>query len=321
MRIAHISDLHILDLVGVSPRQFLNRRIAGATNLLLFRNGKHRPEILERLIEDLLLEDVDHIAITGDLSNLALDAEFDRVFHLIKLLGGYNRVSIVPGNHDYYTAGAIAHRRFEKYFHRFMFRSFSDTQTSFYPWEKQIDKVVFLGLNSATHTTPPLSYGLVSDRQLDDARKILTNRKNLNRRKVVLLHHCLHKQESSREWSTRLIGRDKLLDLLKETGVDLVLHGHDHRGRSWDLEGEKGNTKIICCGSSTIMDPDHARAARYRIITLGEQGLRRVATTLSRPHERRFLRRSRDVFQDARKALTTPHAYSPPIRPPTPQTY
>ena len=43
MRVAHFSDLHVLDLEGVSTSRFLNKRFTGWVNLRLKRQHKHRP--------------------------------------------------------------------------------------------------------------------------------------------------------------------------------------------------------------------------------------------------------------------------------------
>ena len=114
MRIAHLSDLHLLDLKGVHPRRFLNRRVTGMVNLLTKRRNAHSPQIFERLLEDILEQNVDHVVITGDVTNLALESEFERVAAYLRLLWDYQHVSLVPGNHDYYTGGARRAQRFGK---------------------------------------------------------------------------------------------------------------------------------------------------------------------------------------------------------------
>ncbi|MFH1532781.1 MAG: metallophosphoesterase [Pseudomonadota bacterium] len=291
MRIAHISDLHILDLAGVRVGRFANRRLIGGANLVLRRRGQYRADILERLIEDILREGVDHVAITGDLSNLALESEFERVFHLIKLLGGYDRVSVVPGNHDYYTGGAIAARRFEKFFHGFMYQGYSDLKTVFYPYSKVLGDVVLVGLNSACHTTPPMSYGTLSAKQLDAADKILSSSRVRNLRKVVLLHHTLHRRPWHTEATTRLVNRESLLRVLMRNRVDLALYGHDHQGRMWELDEGGHRLHLVNCGSSTRLGPQPDQRARYRLITVElEAGVRRIETKVYDPNERRFYR-------------------------------
>ena len=54
MRIAHFSDLHLLDLEGVSPTRFLNKRLTGLLNIRLKRGHVHRAEgLAQRGAQDL----------------------------------------------------------------------------------------------------------------------------------------------------------------------------------------------------------------------------------------------------------------------------
>ena len=41
MRFAQISDIHVPDFEGVTARDFMNKRITGALNLLTGRRGSH----------------------------------------------------------------------------------------------------------------------------------------------------------------------------------------------------------------------------------------------------------------------------------------
>ncbi len=76
MKIGHISDLHILEVHDVRPWHFLNKRLVGGTNLLLNRGKRHSPKVVHKALSRLDELGVDHIAITGDLTNLALPSEF-----------------------------------------------------------------------------------------------------------------------------------------------------------------------------------------------------------------------------------------------------
>ena len=289
MRLAHVSDLHILDLNGVSWKRFASRRLFGGPNLLLHRAREHRPEILEMLIEDLLKEEPDHVVLTGDLSNLALESEFERVFQLLKLLGGYSRLSVVPGNHDYYTARAVDTRRFEKYFHPFMFKDgFSDLDLDIYPYRKVVGEVMLIGMNSATRTLPPLSYGTVGDRQLELLERMLSSRERASCVTCVFLHHALHKRDYIKESTSGLVNRERFLRLMDEQQVDLVLYGHDHTGQMWRREHRGHSTLYVCCGSSTRLTDDPSTVARYRMITVDHGRIRKVDNRVFDPQSRRF---------------------------------
>ena len=290
MRLAHISDLHILDLHGVSPKRFLSRRVLGGAHLLVRRAREHLPELLENLAEDLLKEEPDHIVITGDLSNLALESEFERVFQLIKLLGGYSKLSVVPGNHDYYTTQAADNRRFEKFFSPFMFRrEFSDLDVDVYPYTKQVGELYLVGVNSATRTVPPLSYGTIGDRQLELIDKRLGAPERQGHLTCLFLHHALHTRDFVKEATSGLLNRDRLLDLIQRHRVDLVLYGHDHVGRTWKQANRGHSTLFVCCGSSTRLTDNPSTMARYRLITVDHGRIRRVDTKVFDAQTRRFV--------------------------------
>ena len=53
MRIVHLSDPHLLDLDGVSPWRFANKRLTGWVNLRLKRGHAHRPRLVDAIIDDV----------------------------------------------------------------------------------------------------------------------------------------------------------------------------------------------------------------------------------------------------------------------------
>src|SRR6185369_3679834 len=76
-RIAHISDLHVLSRTGAHWRAMLfNKRITGYANTLLRRGRVHRREFLLAVLKAAAKE-ADHVVVTGDITNLALESEFD----------------------------------------------------------------------------------------------------------------------------------------------------------------------------------------------------------------------------------------------------
>src|SRR3954453_21041326 len=122
MRIAHFSDLHVLALDGVPTHRFLNKRFTGWVNLRVKRSHKHRPAHVRAVAREVARAKVDHVVITGDLTNLALEQEFDAVKKLIEDALGVDadRLTIVPGNHDLYTRGAMRSQRFTHSFSRYL---------------------------------------------------------------------------------------------------------------------------------------------------------------------------------------------------------
>src|SRR5262245_26716302 len=115
MRFAHLSDLHALELSGVSPWRFLNKRLAGGLNLLRKRASQHPLRLLDLVCEDLQKVPLDHVVVTGDLTNVSLPSEFLRARQALERSGRTPRdVSVIPGNHDVYVLEAMLSRNFER---------------------------------------------------------------------------------------------------------------------------------------------------------------------------------------------------------------
>ncbi len=117
-----MSDLHLLGFAsGAVPGRLFNKRATGYANLRLKRGHKHHREPVLAARERIRELGVDHVVVTGDVSNLALEREFDAVSDFLDSLHlDANAISVVPGNHDAYTRGAVKSERFRAWFGRFM---------------------------------------------------------------------------------------------------------------------------------------------------------------------------------------------------------
>jgi len=118
LRIAHISDTHVLSHAGTKWRDLLfNKRITGYANTLLRRGRVHRREYLVAVLRAAARE-ADHVVVTGDITNLALESEFDDARALLD--GVAPEVTVIPGNHDIYLPSTHRERRFPHHFAPFV---------------------------------------------------------------------------------------------------------------------------------------------------------------------------------------------------------
>ena len=106
-RLAHISDVHLSPLPRVRYRELASKRITGYINWLRNRKNAMHGTVLDSLISDMQAQFPNHIAVTGDLVNLALNLEIDIAQDWLSRLGNSHDVSVVPGNHDAYVPGAL----------------------------------------------------------------------------------------------------------------------------------------------------------------------------------------------------------------------
>ena len=74
--LAHLSDPHLPPLPTARLRELAGKRALGYLNWTRNRHKYHRREVLDALVADMQAQRPDHIAVTGDLVNLALEAEF-----------------------------------------------------------------------------------------------------------------------------------------------------------------------------------------------------------------------------------------------------
>src|SRR5580704_3333994 len=107
--LAHLSDPHLPPLPSPRLSELMGKRAFGYLNWTRNRHRYHRRDVLDVLVSDLQAQVPDHIAITGDLVNLALEAEFAPARAWLEDIGSPERVTVVPGNHDAYVR-ATRHR-------------------------------------------------------------------------------------------------------------------------------------------------------------------------------------------------------------------
>ena len=114
----HTSDIHLLDLSGVSPWRYLNKRLTGRVNLALRRGRSHDGRLFEAMMDHAPILGVERLVVTGDLTNLALEPEFDLVQRTLR--AAPVPATVIPGNHDTYTRGSVRTGRFESFLSEFM---------------------------------------------------------------------------------------------------------------------------------------------------------------------------------------------------------
>src|SRR5450631_1645976 len=101
--LAHLSDPHLPPLPVPRLRELAGKRALGYLNWTRNRRRYHRRDVLDALVSDMRAQAPDHIAVTGDLVNLALEAEFAPARAWLESVGTPDGVTIVPGNHDAYV--------------------------------------------------------------------------------------------------------------------------------------------------------------------------------------------------------------------------
>ena len=92
--LAHLSDPHLPPLPAPRLRDLAGKRALGDLNWTRNRHKYHRRDVLDALVSDMQERRPDHIAITGDLVNLALEAEFSPARAWLESVGPPDHVTV-----------------------------------------------------------------------------------------------------------------------------------------------------------------------------------------------------------------------------------
>jgi 3',5'-cyclic AMP phosphodiesterase CpdA len=288
MRIAHVSDLHLVALEGAVPFRLLNKRISGYLNLVLNRSHSHKEEIARKILAHLREQSPDHVIVTGDVSNLALEAEFDLVRAVLDSVLGLDpaSVTIVPGNHDLYTKGSARARRFAKSLRPYLLSDMPDLVSSHpggpFPVVKLRGQAAIIGLSTAVPRPPLVSSGWLGPEQLAAFSRILESPEVRSRTPVIALHHPLLNPPS--RIKARLEGIDDSADLvsrLSHLARGVVAHGHLHR-RVWrTLVTQTGHLEVVGATSASLSHTSPERTAGYNLYEIDDTGaISRISATV-----------------------------------------
>jgi 3',5'-cyclic AMP phosphodiesterase CpdA len=259
--LAHLSDPHLGPLPRPRLRELASKRAIGFLNWHRRRKTIHRGEILEPLVADLKAQSPDHIALTGDLVNIALPSEFSSSRVWLDKLGAARDVTFVPGNHDFYIRRA-AH---EPHSHWGDFMRGDGEAPDEFPFLRRRGPIALIGLSSAVPTPLFMATGLLGEQQLARLAALLDRLAGENLLRVLLIHHPPVSKPIHR--FKRLLDSAELREILKARGADLVLHGHDHLHSVVYLDGPKGKIPSIGVPSASAAggEEDPAAYNLYRI--------------------------------------------------------
>jgi 3',5'-cyclic AMP phosphodiesterase CpdA len=227
--LAHLSDLHL----ALPPRisNLAGKRGLGFVNWQRKRKFIHRRDVLDAITQDVKAQAPDHIAVTGDLVNLSLPAEYAQAKQWLQSLGDPSDVTIVPGNHDAYVRSAA--RSPAAFWGNYMR---GDDGLEHFPFIRRRGNIALIALSTGVPTGPFMATGRLGQRQLASFADALEQTQGTFR--VVLIHHP--PTSPLRRFLRRLTDAASFRGVLAEKGAELVLHGHDHRRLVIWLQGPAG---------------------------------------------------------------------------------
>lgn len=268
-KLAHISDPHLGPLPNIKRRELISKRITGYINWQRNR-GKHlESTCLQDLLQHLNSIHTDHLAVTGDLVNLALDEEISTARTWLNLLGDSKDVSVVPGNHDTYVPGAL--RKIKLAWGDYM-RGDDDSLCEF-PYIRQRKNIALIGVNSGRASMPFMATGAFTSHQARQLQTRLREAESKNLFRIVMIHHPPFARAT--HVHKRLLGAARFRSVIKKWGADLILHGHTHIISRQLIDGRDHDVPVIgvpsasqrpLCGDAST--GRHKEAGRYNLFSI-----------------------------------------------------
>ncbi len=263
--LAHLSDPHLPPLPTPGLSELMSKRALGYLNWTRNRHKYHRRDVLDALVADLKAQAPDHIAVTGDLVNLALKAEFAPAARWLRAIGSPENVTTIPGNHDAYVR-ATSHC-FGGVFADYLRGDDAPAEHRF-PSLRRRGPLALISLSSAVPTPPFFATGTLGRDQLEALTRLLDRLSAEPLFRVLLVHHPLRSDSHIK----RLTDASDLLEILRRHGVQLILHGHDHVHSTIWIEGPEGKIPAIGVPSASALAHGRHPAAAYNLFAVAREG-------------------------------------------------
>jgi 3',5'-cyclic AMP phosphodiesterase CpdA len=247
--LAHLSDPHLGPVPAAPLRDLVNKRGLGLINWYRKRHRHHRRDVLDAIVRDMHAQRPGHIAVTGDLVNVSLDAEFAHAARWLAQVGTPQDVTLVPGNHDAYIRRAAGHAALH--------------------WGDYMrgDDGAIVALTTSLPTGPFMATGRLGAAQLARLADLLAALAREGAFRVVLIHHP--PEPNRGHHMKRLIDGPKLRAILAEHGAELLLHGHNHEQQLHWLDGPHGRIPAVGVPSASAIVSTHDEPAAYNLYRIG----------------------------------------------------
>jgi 3',5'-cyclic AMP phosphodiesterase CpdA len=248
-RLAHISDPHLTVIPRLGFTDLLSKRLFGLFNWRRNRQHAFGPATLKALVADIHRARPDHTAVTGDLVNVGLHAEFVAAHEWLKELASPSDATLVPGNHDVYMPGS-----FEEMAREWAAYMTADGQPPgkvTFPFVRRRGPVALIGVSSAVPTPPLFATGQVGQAQANALTEVLAALTKENLFRVVLVHHS--PVAGATGWYRRLVDAHRFRDAIKQSGAELVLHGHNHHTNVASIHGPVGSVPVVGVAAGSVL--------------------------------------------------------------------
>lgn len=265
-RLAHLSDVHLGPLPEVAYRDLMSKRITGYINWRRNRSADLHEGVIDTIVADMKRARPDHVAVTGDLMNLALSGEIALARLWLETLGAPEDVSVVPGNHDAYVRGALAKAC----------AAWSDWMTGDdaaeparpggFPYLRTRGPVALIGVSSARATAPFMASGFFGETQARRLSHLLDETRENGLFRVVMVHHPPVRGATAAH--KRLFGIGRFQRVIHRHGAELILHGHTHLPTTYRIDGRDGAVPVVGVAAAGQAPRGKKPAGQYNLFSI-----------------------------------------------------
>ncbi|MBY3035302.1 metallophosphoesterase family protein [Rhizobium laguerreae] len=267
-KLAHISDVHLGPLPSLSIQELFSKRITGFVNWHRNRRKHLFGSTLDLLLDDIRAHQADHLAVTGDLVNLASSIEIRSAAAWLRALGDPADTSVVPGNHDAYVPGSYekSMRAWYDYVRGDLAPPQWQDDRHIFPYLRVRGKVAIVGCSTAVATPPFAASGFFGARQARDTVNILRAAGEAGLFRVVMIHHPPIRGATA--FYKRMIGIRRFAAVISTGGAELVLHGHTHLNTLNWLRGQMQPVPVVGIASASQGPGSIKPPAAYNLFSI-----------------------------------------------------
>ena len=227
--------------------ELASKRITGYVNWQRNRRKHLFGDTLEHVVAAMHEAEPDHVAITGDLVNLATRTEIELARIWLETNFKPEHATLVPGNHDAYVRGALA--RATVAWRPWFLSDTASPDGSLFPSYRRRGQIALIGCSTANATLPFIATGDFGRKQARAAGQLLEQAGHDGLFRVVLIHHP--PVRGAAPWHKRMHGINHFAKMLKQHGAELVLHGHTHLDTLHHIKGRDGSVPVVGIASAS----------------------------------------------------------------------
>jgi 3',5'-cyclic-AMP phosphodiesterase len=258
MRIAHLSDMHLLEPRSAGRDYSLIAKLVSLSRPLA---AGARTASLRDALAHARRHGADHVVISGDLTEVGEPAQYEQLARtLYESRIEPSSITLVPGNHDAYGSPNAWRRALEGPLRAFAGSSATDAG-------KVVDRgdAVFLPIDVSRHQSIARAGGELTEAAAEAVRRCLDDTAHARKAVVVVQHHPpFGLPRSTWQFLSGLRGYGKLVELLTHKPEVHLLHGHLHRAMD-RIVGGLGRARVF--GASATVDdaPGKPRVRFYDV--------------------------------------------------------